>query len=377
MATTATGGRFPCPTRWRDPPVEPPLRVPRLGEDGWRLPLAPPGQRRPQARGVSVMPRGLDQDPPDVGVARLRDAPAPFPIPRGGLARDQPDVRHELAGMREPLEVPHLDQERQRGERVEASEAAEPAHRGPVGRLLGNGLELLRQVGPPGEELRPGEAILLTRPPEHRVGKALAPEPGPVPLGPVAALAVDPTVAGEELQEPVPPAEQILLHIFAAAEQIPDRLLRFIGDADGGEVPRAEGAHELGRIPAVGLDPVSGLPGGQGRGHDLAGNAEGRELAVQVVSRGARLVAGHDGALALQPIKEAPEVPGLIGDGAQFGHLGLRPQEPRHERVLAVIEGHVRGILSHDRPPFACGSVPSLEQPTLFCDRSGRSFHIV
>jgi hypothetical protein len=36
----------------------------------------------------------------------------------------------------------------------------------------------------------------------------------------------------------------------------------------------------------------------------------------------------------------------------------------------------VCNILVHDRPPFACGSVPHRNNPRL-CDRSGRSFHIV
>jgi hypothetical protein len=218
---------------------------------------------------------------------------------------------------------------------------------------------------------------LLARPGEDRVGEALVPQPGPVALRPVPALAVDPAGPGQEFQEPVPPAEEILLEVLPAAEQVPHRLLRFIGHPDRGQLPRPEEADQLRRIPAVGLDPLPRLAGGERRGHDLAGDAEGRELAVEVVPCGARLVAGSHRPLPLQPGEEAPEVLGLVRDLAQLGLRRLRPQGPRHDRVLAVIEGHVRDILLHARPPFACGSVPSPEQPTLLCDRSGRSFHIV
>ncbi len=196
-------------------------------------------------------------------------------------------------------------------------------------------------------------------------------------LGPVPALAVDPAVAGQELHEPVAPAEEILLHVFPAAEEIPHRLRGLVGHVDRGQLPRPEEADQLRRIPAVRLDPVPRLAGRQGGSDDLAGDAQGRELPVQVVPRGTRLVAGHHRPLALEALEEPPEMARLVGDLAQLGLRRFGPQDPHHDRVLAVIEGHVRGILLHDRPPFACGSVPSPEQPTLLCDRSGRSFHMV
>ncbi len=198
-----------------------------------------------------------------------------------------------------------------------------------------------------------------------------------MPLGPVPAVAGAPAVAGEELQEPVPPAEEILLQVFSAAEEIPDGLLGLVGHPDGGELPGPEEADELGGVPAVGLDPLPGLAGGERRGHDLAGDAESGELAVEIVPRGPRFVAARHRPLPLQPGEEAPEVAGLIRELAQLRLRRLGPQDPQHDRVLAVIEGHGRDILFHDRPPFACGSVPTPEQPTLLCDRSGRSFHMV
>jgi hypothetical protein len=48
------GGRFPCPTRCRVPPVESELRPPRLGEDGRGLPQTPAGQGGPDPRWVAV-----------------------------------------------------------------------------------------------------------------------------------------------------------------------------------------------------------------------------------------------------------------------------------------------------------------------------------
>ena len=63
-------------------------RLPRLGEHGRRLPLAPAGERLPEARraprGSPVVPARLGQEPPRMDVAGLGDAPAAAPGPSRG-----------------------------------------------------------------------------------------------------------------------------------------------------------------------------------------------------------------------------------------------------------------------------------------------------
>ena len=85
---------------------------------------------------MPVVPGGLHEEPPDVAVARLGDAAAPFPVPGGGFTRDEADVGHAPPRVAEALEVPDLDQDRQGPEGIEAPEAAEPADGLAVGGLL-------------------------------------------------------------------------------------------------------------------------------------------------------------------------------------------------------------------------------------------------
>src|SRR6058998_1529418 len=82
-------------------------------------------------------------------------------------------------------------------------------------------------------------------------------------------------------------------------------------------------------------------------------------LTLQVISRYPRLVACLHGPLALEALKEPTDQP--VRDLAKFRRLIARPEDPGHELPLAVIERHERSTLLHDRPPFACGSVPCPE----------------
>jgi hypothetical protein len=83
-------------------------------------------------------------------------------------------------------------------------------------------------------------------------------------------------------------------------------------------------------------------------------------------------------------------IQGLIAEG-KMCRIGIRdglfvyaltnpdspgPQHRDHQLPLAIIQRNVNGIVLHDRPPFACGSVPARNNPQL-CNRSGRSFHMV
>ena len=70
-------------------------------------------------------------------------------------------------------------------------------------------------------------------------------------------------------------------------------------------------------------------------------------------------------------------VPPFSGNLAQLRLRRIGLQGSRRDRVLAVIERCVRGILSLARRPNAFGCLPSAEQLTLSCDRPGRSFHMV
>ena len=195
--------------------------------------------------------------------------------------------------------VADLGEQGHRREGVDPAETAEPAHRLVVGLGLRQGRNLSGQVRDPGEQLFDRPPILFAGARQGGESEPLTADPGPVPLGPIPALAVHVPVAGQELPEAMPPAEEIFLDLFPAPEQIAGGLPGLVGDRDRGELPRPEEAHQLRGIPAIGLDPVPRLARRQGRGHDLARDVKGRELAKEVVARRPRLVADPHWALAL------------------------------------------------------------------------------
>ena len=93
------------------------------------------------------VPGGLDEQPADVAVADLRDRPAVWALAGGVLGRDEADERHELRGRLEAREVADLDGDPERGERVDAAQAAqlgdELAPWSLLGRLANRALERL------------------------------------------------------------------------------------------------------------------------------------------------------------------------------------------------------------------------------------------
>ena len=60
------------------------------------------------------------------------------------------------------------------------------------------------------------------------------------------------------------------------------------GDIDGGKVSRAHQPGQLHRIPTVGVHPVTRLVGHEGGGHDPAGVAVLRQIAVEPIAAWAR-----------------------------------------------------------------------------------------
>src|SRR5205809_5966106 len=138
----------------------------------------------------------------------------------------------------------------------------------------------------------------------------------------------------------------------------------------------AEQSHELRGVPAVGLDPLPGASWGQRWRNDRAGDAEPGDLTVEIVAGHSRFVARRHRPFALEPLEQAADLACVVRDLAKLGLRVAGTQDPCDDLPLAVIERHVGSILVHDRPPFACGSVPARNNPRL-CNRPVRSFHIV
>jgi len=332
--------------------MQPLLRRPRLAEDGRGVPGAALGQAASEPRRMAVMPTRLDQEAPDGQIAGFRDTPPALPFPGRGLAWHEAEEGHELPRVREARQIAELGEQDHGGQGVDPAEAAEPADVGAIGG------DLAIKGGDSGEELLDGTHVLLEGARQDGEGKALDPDPRPVPLGPVAAVAVNAAMPGQELPQPMAPAQELLLDICPAPEEIARRLAGLVRDGDRREVPRPEAPHQLPDIAPVGLDPIAGFPGGEGWGHHLARHAPCRALAIEVIARGTSLVANSDVAFALEPVEVAPKVARLVGNRVDLRLSTAGPQDSDHQGAFAVVNGHKDAILFHDRPPFACGSVP-------------------
>src|SRR5919106_2579632 len=86
--------------------------------------VAEDGEAR-SARPPARMPGRLDQEPADVAVADLGDRALPALLAGGVLAGHQADEGHELLRTCEAAEAADLDQEREREQRVDATQAAQ------------------------------------------------------------------------------------------------------------------------------------------------------------------------------------------------------------------------------------------------------------
>jgi hypothetical protein len=201
-------------------------------------------------------------------------------------------------------------------------------------------------------------------------------DPPPVGVAPVFAREIATPVAGQELEHAMPPAEDIAAEVVAAADEITYSLLALIEDVDGGELASAEQSHELRGVASIGLDPLPGPSRGQRWRNDRTGDAERRDLTVEIVAGYPGFVARRHRPFALEPLEQAADQARVVRDFPQLRSRVARAQDSGDDLPLAVIKRHVGSILVHDRPPFACGSVPAWNNPRL-CNRSGRSFHIV
>jgi hypothetical protein len=139
---------------------------------------------------MPVVPGGFDKQTPHAPVARPGDAPSPLPASARTLAGHQAEIRHQLAGRGEALEVVYLRHDRERAQRVETSEATQPAHRLPIGHPLRDRLELrIQRLEPALELLEPEQMIVQDR----LVGRVLEPPtPQPLEMGPGPGLAPQP-----------------------------------------------------------------------------------------------------------------------------------------------------------------------------------------
>ena len=129
------------------------------------------------------------------------------------------------------------------------------------------------------------------------------------------------------------------LGVVAGTDEIAQRLTRLVGDPDRCEVAAAQQPGELGRVAAVGLDPVAGLGRDERRRDDDALDAQRRELAVERVAGRAGLVRdAQPGVRPAEPVDEPVDRCGLVGDLAMIFRVAERAGHRNRDRRLVHVE---------------------------------------
>jgi hypothetical protein len=124
----------------------------------------------------------------------------------------------------------------------------------------------------------------LERPLQRWEVEPLLADPAPMRLAPVLTAEVGAAVASQKLQNAMPPAEHIAPDIVAAADEITHSFFALVGNADGGEFAGTEQTRELGRVAAIGLDPLPG-PSWRERWRDhRTGDTERSDPTVEIIA---------------------------------------------------------------------------------------------
>ena len=221
-------------------------------------PALPLPERLADKRVVAIVPGGLDEHAPQMAVAGFGDRAARL----FGAARvfgwDQAGKRHHARRRRKAARVAQFGGDGQRGEVVDAAEAAQAFHT-PAQRLQ---REELTQVRVDGLEARKrivdGTDIGAMRLRQCRQRPRLGVQPRMVARVPRAlGLGKPATVAEQEFREPMPRAEQIGLNVFTTAQEIARGLVLLGRDMDRGERAGALEDGELARVAAVRLDAIA------------------------------------------------------------------------------------------------------------------------
>src|SRR5262245_8241564 len=217
-----------------------------LDHDGVLAALAA-GQLVADLRAAAGVPGRLDQQPAHMAVADLGDRTL-APLPAGaGAAGHEPDEGHELLGAAEAAEVADLGHERERAQRVDAAQAAQPGDqlppRLPLGRFPDRPLQLLDACVDEIDRVQVAvEGDLLGRMLEPLLAKPLAPRHRP------GSGRQQPPVAQAELRQAVAVAHPVQARVLTRSHEIAGGLELRRGHVDRLEKPDSMKRRELTRV---------------------------------------------------------------------------------------------------------------------------------
>jgi hypothetical protein len=138
-----------------------------------------------------------------------------------------------------------------------------------------------------------------------------------------------------------PPPQDVAPHRLATPQEIADRLLRVIGDVDGGQLPGTEQPNQLPGAPLVGLDALVRAPRRQCRRDHLTGHAEPGDSAIAIRDRpGRRRIATT---VSVAPRAHTEVVGWSLSRGPQIGTSCHQPS-PIGTGTYSVVQPHQSGM---------------------------------
>jgi len=208
---------------------------------------------------VAIVPGGLDEDAPHVGVAG--DA-APRLFGAAGMLRgDQPDKGHQARGRGKAAGVAQFCSDRQGGQVIDATKTSQSVRPGSQRLELAQVAQLVLDGAEAGDGFIHRAEIRAVGLLERRQRPDLGPQPSVVALRPRPGRGKAAPVAEQKLRQAVASAEQIGADVFATAKEVARGFFLLGGNVDRGE---GAGAEEDGQVPgvvAVGLDAIARAAG--------------------------------------------------------------------------------------------------------------------
>src|SRR6266566_3584743 len=239
--------------------METSLGQPGMFDDGGGCAALTMPQGVAEKRVMPIVPSGFDEHTAEMRIAGLGDRAADGSGAARVFGRNQTHEGHGAGRRGKAARVAKLRSDRERGEIVDAAEAAQAFD--PVAqRVDGEKLAQLEIDGvESGDAFIDGTYVGPMGVLQGRQRPALGLQPLGVAFGPRAfGRGKAATVAQEKVREAMSGAEEIRADVFAAAQEIAHGLFELGRNVNRGEGAGAIEDGELARVTAIGFDAVTG-----------------------------------------------------------------------------------------------------------------------
>ena len=272
--------------------------------------------------------------------------PAAQPWATGMFARDEAEIRHQLARR---VKSPPIDELRGQHHRAMHLESAKTLERTDGRRVRWRERELrdvlIERVTPRQFAFEQGEVLPHDEPilgGEWGGRTREVTQPDEMGRPPMEPRAIDEAASCEKLEDVVSRLHHFALQRLAASHDITNAILCFIWNANGRQLPGAIQPRQLAGIVFVVFPLYPRFDGDQRRGNDIAIEAPPLHRALQHVARATRFVARANLAVLRVAHEDAPqfrEVIRILVDARRRGRGGGEHRD--RDGVLVNVEAEI------------------------------------